>query len=50
MGAGVGVEYVENFGIEVGWARTEFDADFDGESFDPKSDLIKASLTMRLDH
>lgn len=50
MGAGVGVEYVENFGLEVGWARTEFDADIAGESLDPKSDLIKASITMRLDH
>ena len=49
-GAGLGLEYRESFGIEAGWSRTEFDADVDGESVDPVSDLFKVSLTMRLDH
>ena len=49
-GAGIGVEYKEVFGLEAGWAGTEFDAEHSGTSFDPKSDLIKLNLTMRLDH
>lgn len=50
-GAGLGVEYVENLGIQIGWSRTEFDGrDRGGNSFDPESDLIKLSIIMRLDH
>jgi len=49
-GLGLGVEYRESFGIEAGWSRTEFDAEVDGESVEPVSDLFKLSLVMRLDH
>lgn len=49
-GAGVGVEYRDDFGLEAGWARTEFDADYEDQTFDPESDVFKLSITMRLDH
>ncbi len=50
VGAGVGIEYIENFGAEIGWARTYMDGSYNGYDFDPVSDLFKMSLTIRLDH